>query len=98
MSFKVFIYYCALCGGWAAFLAWGISQVLDMYTWAPLPRSAGVGAVLGFLVAAAVGLMDALLNAVGAVRLVRVLICAGLGMAGGAFSGFLGGVLVDQLG
>ena len=22
MSFKLFIYYCALCGGWAAFLAW----------------------------------------------------------------------------
>ncbi len=26
MSFKLFIYYCALCGGWAAFLSWGVAQ------------------------------------------------------------------------
>ena len=26
MSFRLFIYYCALCGGWAAFLAWAVVQ------------------------------------------------------------------------
>ena len=30
MSFKLFIYYCALCGGWAAFLAWGLVQWLGV--------------------------------------------------------------------
>jgi len=31
MSFKTFIYYCALCGGWGAFLAWAaIDMVMGM--------------------------------------------------------------------
>lgn len=28
MSFRLFIYYCALCGGWAAFLTWGLLRVI----------------------------------------------------------------------
>lgn len=31
MSFKNFIYYCAICGGWAAFLAWGVTEMMGLY-------------------------------------------------------------------
>ncbi len=96
MSFNVFIYYCALCGGWAAFLAWGcvVLSGLDGPDLGPIGKSAGIAAVLGFFVAAAVGLVDAVLNAVGVQRLVRVLLCAVLGLVGGALGGLLGGILI----
>jgi len=93
MSFKFFVYYCALCGGWAAFLAWSIAQLLDLRGLGAIGSSAAIAAVLGFFVAAAVGLVDAILNAIGAQRVVRVLLCAGLGLAGGAVGGLLGGLI-----
>jgi hypothetical protein len=95
MSFKVYIYYCALCGGWAAFLAWGCVALvgLDKPELDSIARSAGIAAVLGLFVAAAVGLVDAILNAVGAQRLVRVLLCAVLGLLGGALGGLVGGIV-----
>jgi hypothetical protein len=95
MSFKVFIYYCGLAGGWAAFLAWACVAVLglDGGTLHAITRSAGIAAVLGLFVAAAIGLVDALLNAVGMQRLVRVMLCGVLGLVGGALGGLLGGVL-----
>src|SRR5438067_722104 len=93
MSFKVFIYYCALCGGWAAFLAWVVTQLLELNTLDAIPRSAAMAGVLGFFVAAAVGLMDALLNSIGAQRVLRVLVCAVLGLVGGALGGLLGGLI-----
>jgi hypothetical protein len=95
MSFKVFVYYCATWGGWAAFLAWGLVLLMRLgSTENVVARSASTAAVLGFCVAAAVGLVDAVLNSVGTQRLVRVLLCAVLGMLGGALGGLLGGVLI----
>jgi hypothetical protein len=91
MSFRLFIYYCAVCGGWAAFLAWavvwgvGINDVAS-----PLLRAGLIGAVVGGLVAGAIGFVDARLNAVGRQRLTRVIICAGLGLAGGLAGGLIG--------
>ena len=32
MSFRLFIYYCALCGGWAAFLTWGLVRFIAQTT------------------------------------------------------------------
>ena len=29
MSFKLFIYYCALCGGWAALVGWALGRSLS---------------------------------------------------------------------
>ena len=79
MSFKTFIYYCALCGGWAAFVAWcavaggGVEAKDD--TFAETARETTlIAGLLGLLVAAAVGAMDALLNAVGVQRFLRVLV------------------------
>jgi len=92
MSFKVFIYYCALCGGWAAFMAWGVVAVV-------IPsgepgRSAMIGSILGMFVAAGVGLVDAVLNSVGMQRLVRVMICGMMGLVGGGMGGLIGGLLL----
>lgn len=96
MSFKVFIYYCALCGGWAAFLAWFVVWVLKVdHIDGAVGRSVAIGAILGMLVASGVGFVDAVLNAVGMLRLVRVMICSVMGMVGGAMGGLLGGVVVS---
>ncbi|MFO0877852.1 MAG: FHA domain-containing protein [Gemmataceae bacterium] len=99
MSFRLFIYYCALCGGWAAFLVWllvqatGLSQMSSIYL-----RAFVIGGLLGGAVAAAVGFIDSLLSVTGIQRLVRTLVCAGLGFAGGGVGGLVGQVLNDQVG
>jgi hypothetical protein len=91
MSFKLFIYYCAICGGWAAFLSWGVAQSIGVRSLAsPYLRTALIAAVLGVLVAGAIGFVDALLNAVGSQRWVRVGICMGIGLAGGMVGGLIG--------
>jgi Inner membrane component of T3SS, cytoplasmic domain len=94
MSFKLFIYYCALCGGWGAFLAWaalwaaGILGIDQPFLKTPL-----IAGCLGLLVAAAVGGVDAVLNAVGSQRFVRVGICMAVGLVGGAVGGLVGEAL-----
>jgi hypothetical protein len=98
MSFKLFIYYCALCGGWAAFLTWAILAATGLrghvspYLWATL-----TGGLLGLLVASAVGAVDALLNAAGSQRFVRVLLCLGIGLFGGLVSALAGEILHSAL-
>ena len=98
MSFKLFIYYCALCGAWAAFLAWGLVQWLGVAAVeSPLLHVIGVGGILGALVAGAVGMMDALLNAKGSQRYARVGLCMILGGLGGAFGGLIGQLLYEKI-
>ncbi len=98
MSFRLFIYYCAICGGWAAFLTWGILAATGLrgnvspYLWATL-----TGALLGMIVASAIGAVDALLNAVGFQRFLRVGLCLFLGLLGGLFGGLVGEFLHDML-
>jgi MFS family permease len=99
MSFKLFVYYCAIVGGWAAYLAWAIVQGTGLRTASQEGRistktyAALTGALLGVLVAGAIGLVDAIMNAVGFQRVVRVLVCMGVGFLGGLIGGFLGEVL-----
>jgi predicted membrane-bound spermidine synthase len=98
MSFKLFIYYCALCGGWAAFLAWGLVQglgVRDMDS--AFLRVLLIGGILGALVAGAVGMMDALLNAKGSQRYGRIALCTVLGGLGGMFGGLIGQVFYEYI-
>jgi uncharacterized protein YacL len=103
MNFRLFIYYCAVCGGWAAFLAWGVCCLLgpglpdhemseDPATHAML-KSLIISMMLGCFVAAAVGLVDAFLNSVGFQRVLRTLTCAIVGLVGGAIGGLLGQAL-----
>ncbi len=98
MSFKLFIYYCALLGGWAAFLSWGFAQGLGIRRLdSAYLRAALIAAVLGFLVAGAVGFADALLNAKGSQRWMRLAICLGVGLVGGSFGGLVGQVLNSMM-
>ncbi|HBI44816.1 MAG TPA: hypothetical protein DDY78_18475 [Planctomycetales bacterium] len=98
MSFKLFIYYCALCGAWAAFLTWGLVQGLGVGAVdSAFLRVMLIGGVLGALVAGAVGLMDAILNAKGSQRYVRVALCMVLGGFGGLFGGLIGQVLYEYI-
>ncbi len=95
MSFKLFIYYCALCGGWAAFLAWIVVQLTGLqHLKSTLATAALTGALLGAFLAAAIGYVDALQNApVGLQRVLRVGVCAGVGLFGGMVGGFVGDLL-----
>jgi hypothetical protein len=92
MSFKQFIYYCALCGGWAAFMTWAAALgagVLNEST-GPYLKAAATSALLGTLIAAAVGTLDALLNSVGPERFARVGLCVLVGSIGSALAGLVG--------
>jgi hypothetical protein len=89
MSFRLFIYYCAVCGGWAAIVGWSLGR---MIAGGEVILAAGVkGMFLGLLVAFALGLVDGLWNqsrrfvTVG----MRVLVAA----AGGGLAGLVGGVI-----
>jgi hypothetical protein len=95
MSFKQFIYYCALCGGWAAFVTWAAALAGGFLRddANPYQKAAATAALLGTLIAAAVGTLDALLNSVGGQRFVRVLVCALIGLGGGALAGLVGEAL-----
>lgn len=93
MSFKTFIYYCAICGGWAGFLAWVIRTFPPfklMNISDDLFRQGAIGAALGLLVGGLIGLLDAMLNTTGFARVIRFIICAGLGFIGGMVFGMIG--------
>ena len=98
MSFKLFIYYCALLGGWAAFMTWGVLAATQQrgqvspYLWATM-----TGGLLGLLVAAAIGMVDSILNAVGFQRIIRVGICMAIGFFGGMLGGLVGQALNSHL-
>lgn len=91
MSFKLFIYYCAICDGWAALLAWGLIEWLKVpEIGSPSLRSGLMGGIVGLLLAGVMGTLDAAFNATGPERIIRVLVCLGVGLGGGALGGVLG--------
>ncbi len=94
MTFRLFIYYCAVCGGWAALLAWALTEGLRIQDVKSLwLRTAATSGFVGLLLAGAVGTLDALLNAAGRERFVRIVVCLGVGFFGGALGGVLGELL-----
>jgi hypothetical protein len=94
MSFRLFIYYSALGGGWAAFLAWAVVQGCGMRGFgSALLRASLVGGMLGLLVAAAIGTVDGILNSVGFARVLRVLVSMVVGCIGGLLGAGAGQLL-----
>src|SRR5881296_3021799 len=97
MSFRLFIYYCAICGGWAALAGWALGRTL-----APsggVEESAVKGLFLGLAVALGVGLVDAL--AVASLRrplevLTRVGVAVLVGCGGGLLGGATGQFFYEQ--
>src|SRR5262249_30590314 len=94
MSFRWFIYYCALCGGCAAYLGWALGRFSSADNHIIL---AGVrGMCLGMLLAFSLGLIDALWD-LGPSRVVPVALRVVTAVLIGSFGGFFGGVVGQTL-
>jgi MFS family permease len=95
MSNRMFIYYCVVWGGGAAFLAGAIMVGIGSATLeSDLLHSLLVGALLGTTVAGALASVDAYLNASSGQRLGRILGAAGCGFVMGLFAGMLCELLI----
>jgi hypothetical protein len=94
MSFRLFVYYCAVCGAWAAFVGWGLGRLLTSDDWGAYPRVIVRGLSLGLLLAFGVGLVDALFSS----RRVSTIVVRGLLVALiGLVSGLLGAAVGQAL-
>lgn len=98
MSFRLFIYYCAMCGGCAAFLGWVLGRQLADDT-DNLVRAGLQGMFLGVLIAFGLGLVDAVgnlsINQMGK-AFVRVLVAVFVGCGGGLIGGVVGQILYGR--
>lgn len=96
MSFKLFIYYCAICGGWAAFVGWSLGHFL-----APeeaFKKTLTIGMSLGLFVALALGVVDAVWNGSGVFGMgLQVFVAVAGGCLGGMVSAGMAQALVDVL-
>jgi len=96
MSFKLFIYYCAVCGGWAAFLGWGLQDLLHFqkkFENDKVFQTMSISSLVGLVLASAVGTLDALANSIRSERWMRILVCLAVGFLGGGLGGCLGQLL-----
>src|SRR5947209_13973618 len=96
MSFRLFVYWCALCGGWAAVLGWALGRLIPSSD--PVGSAGIKGMYLGLAIALALGLVDALwVYSLRQLRQVlpRTLICTALGGVGGLAGGVVGQLLYD---
>jgi hypothetical protein len=92
MSFRWFIYYCALFGGWAALFGWLLGRWLaPPETW-PILQASVKGLFLGLTVALALGLVDALWM-LSLRQAVQIALRAGTAVLVGCLGGWLGGLL-----
>ncbi len=94
MSFRLFIYYCALCGGWAAFFGWMLGRFISPAT--ITGRDGLRGMMLGILVALGLSVVDSLWNTswrnAGTI-LLRVAVALLVGGVGGLLGGLVGSLL-----
>jgi len=96
VSFRLFVWWSALWGGWGAALGWALGRLLAR---GDALGSTGIkGMFLGMLVALALGLVDAVW--VFSLRpfwrvLPRVFVCAAVGAGGGLLGGLAGQLLYD---
>src|SRR5690242_9546417 len=93
MSFRSFILYCALCGGWSALLSWALGRFIT---------NSGIrGLLLGLLIALALALVDALWNFTmrqASKGIPQVCASAVIGAVGGLMGGAMGQLVVDKVG
>jgi hypothetical protein len=96
MSFRLFVYYCALCGGWAALVGWLLGVWLapgeDYLLW----RNGVIGMFLGLLIALGLGLVDSLW-ALSWHQRGELAARVGLGVLVGGVGGLLAGILAQIL-
>jgi FHA domain len=94
MSFRVFIYYCALCGAWAALAGWVLGRTFNQES--PVVEAGFKGMCLGLFVSLALAILDswwALIQ--GRVFTVgfRVIVAVLVGSLGGLIGGIIGQTL-----
>src|SRR5262245_41306042 len=94
MSFRLFIYYCALCGGWAAFFGWILGRLI--YPHNDIGRAGIRGMFLGMLVALGLSMVDALWN-VSLKQVLQILQRVGVAVLVGCVGGLLGGIVGQAL-
>jgi hypothetical protein len=99
MSFKLFIYYCAICGGWAALVGWAVGQALaapipeDWVTVKAFLRALILGLSLGAMVACALAFVDMLWSTGGrgmSQALLKAVVVAVIGCAAGLVGAAVG--------
>ncbi len=97
MSFRFFVYCCALCGAWAAFAGWGLGRLIAGDD--PLGSAGIKGMCLGMLVALLLGIVDSVwIYSLRQLRHVvpRVLACVLVGTVGGLLGGVAGQWLFER--
>ena len=94
MNFRLFIYLCAVCGGWAALLGWLVGRIVA----GPASiASAGIKAMcLGMLVALALAVVDNLWN-FSRGQLLSVVPRVLAALLVGTIGGLIGGVIAEAL-
>jgi hypothetical protein len=101
MSFRLFIYYCAVCGGWTALAGWGLGLLLVSDNTGTIGRALIRAISVGMAVALALAVVDGLWNLagkqLGAVGL-RGLAGAVIGLLASVPGAYLGQVLVNATG
>jgi hypothetical protein len=98
MSFRLFVYYCALVGGWAAFVGWFLGVNFAPGADHLVARNGVIGMFLGVFIALGLGLVDAfwvLPVRQAAPILSRVGVAVLIGGGGGLLGGGLGQLLVE---
>ena len=99
MSFRLFVYYCALCGGCMAYGGWVMGRLLPIEHY-PVALAGLKGLCLGVMVAFGLGVVDALCNLAPSQFpwiALRALVAAFAGALGGAFGGAIGQALYGRL-
>src|SRR5262245_31300037 len=94
MSFRLFIYYCAVLGGCAAFVGWVLGRIADIGH--HVTDQAVKALFLGMVIALALGMLDALWNG-HARRTGALLQRVGVAVAVGCIGGFVGGLFGQAL-
>jgi hypothetical protein len=102
MSFRLFVYYCAVIGAWSGLVGWalgrGVGALLsdDVTYWLYVLRTCLFGLFLGFSVAFGLSFLDAAFNLTlrqtGKI-VVRVFVAVVIGVLGGSIGSFVGGSL-----
>jgi hypothetical protein len=95
MSFRLFIYYCALCGGWAGFVGWAVGRMVSEGQHGVL-QAGTRGLMLGLFVALLLSLVDALFN-LSLRQFGQVFMRVGVSVLVGALGGMVGGMIGQAL-
>jgi hypothetical protein len=95
MSFRLFIYYCALCGGWAGFVGWAVGRLASQGQTGVI-QAGTRGLMLGLFIALLLSMVDALWN-LSLKQAGQVTMRVGVSILIGALGGFIGGMIGQAL-